>query len=165
MKIALATDHAGFEKLKEIEYYLESLGHECRNFGPVKFNPKDDYPDFIIPAAQTVAAGGYERGIIMGGSGEGEAIAANRVQGVRCALYYGPSVAKTAVDAEGHVNHDPLEIIRLSRQHNDSNMLSLAARFLSLDEMKQAVKLWLETPFGGEENHKRRISKLDKAKK
>lgn len=162
MKIALATDHAGFEQLKEIEYYLESLGHECRNFGPTKLNPNDDYPDFIIPGAKAVASGEYERGVIMGGSGEGEAIAANRILGVRCTVYYGPAVAKTAVDAEGHINHDPLEIVRLSRQHNDSNMISLAARFLNLEEMKQAVKLWLETPFGGEERNLQRIKKLDK---
>jgi len=87
MKIALATDHAGFDRLKEIEYYLESLGHRCQNFGPEKFKPGDDYPDFIFPAAKAVADKTCDKGIIMGGSGEGEAMAANRLRGVRCVVY------------------------------------------------------------------------------
>jgi len=162
MKIALATDHAGFEKLKELEYFLESQGHECQNFGPEKLNPKDDYPDFIIPAAKAVASGHFEKAIVLGGDGEGEAMAANKVKGIRCALYYGPAVPKSAVDAEGDVSHDPLEVVRLSRSHNDANILSLGARFLTIDEMKQVVKLWLDTPFSGEERHQRRIDKLNK---
>lgn len=160
MKIALATDHAGFEQLKELQVYLESLGHTCSNFGPDSYVKDDDYPDFIKPAAEAVAGGKCEKGVIIGGSGQGEAMAANRTNGVRCAVFYGPAVAKAAVDAEGHINHDPYEIIRLSRQHNDANVLSIAARFLTLNEIKFAVKLWLETPFSGEERHARRIEKL-----
>lgn len=160
MKIALASDHAGYEKLKEIEDYLEAQGHECQNFGPAKYDPQDDYPDFISPAARAVAEGNYERGIIMGGDGEGEAMAANRQKGIRCALYYGPAVAKEPIDASGEINRDPLEVIRLSRQHNNANMLSLAARFLSIEEMKHAIELWLETSFSGEDRHQRRIAKL-----
>ena|SRR5579859_4534377 len=162
MKIALATDHAGFEKLKELEYYLESLGHECHNFGPARYNPGDDYPDFVSVAARAVAKGEYQRGIVIGGDGEGETMTANRVKGVRCALYYGPAVPKSPVDVTGRTSHNPLEIVRLSRMHNDSNILSLAARFLTLQEMKEVVKLWLEVPFSDEERHKRRIAKLDK---
>ncbi len=162
MNIALATDHAGFEQLKELQARLESLGHGCKNFGPTKLDPADDYPDFITPAAKAVASGECERGIILGGSGQGEAMAANRIRGVRCAVFYGPAVPKGIVDAEGATSHDPYEIIRLSREHNDANMLSLAARFLSLNEMKQAVDLWLATPFSNEERHSRRIAKLDK---
>jgi ribose 5-phosphate isomerase B len=160
--IALSTDHAGLNQLKDLQDYLEDLGHDCRWFGPASLKPDDDYPDYIFPAAKAVASGECERGIIVGGSGQGEAMAANRVKGVRCAVFYGPAVAKSPVDIEGDVSHDPYEIIRLSRRHNDANMLSLAARFLSVNEMKQAAKLWLEADFSGDARHSRRIEKLDK---
>ena len=163
MTIALATDHAGFEQLKEIQSFLEAAGHNCKNFGPTSLAPGDDYPDFIFPAAKAVASGEYQMGVILGGSGQGEAMAANRVKGVRCAVFYGTAVARRPVDAEGDVSHNPFEIIKLERQHNDSNMLSLAARFVSIEDMKHAIKLWLETPFSNEERHQRRIAKLDKA--
>ena len=161
MKIALATDHAGFEQLKLLQTFLESLDHECWNFGPQEFNPGDDYPDFIRPAAEKVSNGECERGIILGGSGQGEAMAANRLHGVRCAVFYGPAVAVRAVDAEGHENRDPYEIIRLSREHNNANMLSLAARFTTVEEMKQVIAIWLDTEFSNEEHHRRRINKID----
>ncbi|MDB5161002.1 MAG: ribose-5-phosphate isomerase ribose 5-phosphate isomerase [Candidatus Saccharibacteria bacterium] len=162
MTIALSTDHAGLEQLREIQDYLEELGYECRNFGPTSLNPDDDYPDFIFPAARAVASGECQMGIIMGASGQGEAMAANRINGVRCAVFYGPAVPKGVVDISGRTSSDPYEIIRLSRQHNDANMLSIAARFVSLIDMKQVVKLWLETDYSHEDRHKRRIEKLDK---
>jgi ribose 5-phosphate isomerase B len=161
MKIAITTDHAGFEALKELRVYLESLGNECVDYGPKSFEIDDDYPDLIVPAAKAVAAGECERAIIMGGSGQGEAMAANRIKGVRCAVFYGPIVAKAPIDAEGHMSDDPYEIVKLSRQHNDSNVLSLSGRFLTLHEMKFAIKVWLETPFSGLERHERRNRKLD----
>lgn len=161
MKIALTTDHAGFEPLKEIRVFLESLGNTCVDFGPTSFDAQDDYPDFMFPAARAVADGDCERAIIMGGSGQGEAMAVNRIPGVRCAVFYGPAVAKTAIDAHGTKSDDPYEIVRLSRQHNDANALSLSGRFLSEDQMKTAIGVWLETPFSGEERHARRIAKLD----
>lgn len=161
MKIAVTTDHAGFQIIGEIKAFVALLGHEYIDYGPQSFDADDDYPDFMFPAARAVAAGECERGIIFGGSGQGEAIAANRIQGVRCALFYGPVVAKAAVDAEGNQSDDPYEIVRLSRQHNDANVLSLSGRFLTLDEMKQAIQIWLETPFSGAERHARRIKKLD----
>lgn len=161
MNIALATDHAGFEQLKELQVFLESLGHKCHNFGPTSLIPDDDYPDYIFPAAKAVASGGCERGIILGRSGQGEAMAANRIKGVRCALYYGPAVARKVVDAKGRLSHDPLEVVRLSRTHNDANMLSLGASFVGLEDMKRVIKFWLETPFSEEHRHQRRIEKLD----
>ncbi len=146
MKIAITTDHSGYESLKELATFLTSLGHECTDFGPQTFDPQDDYPDFMFPAARAVADGTHDVGIIMGGSGQGEAMAANRLKGVRCAVFYGPVAAKVAINAEGTMSDDPYEIIKLSRQHNNANVLSLSARFLTMDEMKQASKLWLETP-------------------
>lgn len=164
MKIALTTDHAGFEQLKQLQVFLEGEGHECRNYGPAVFEAADDYPDFIFPAAQAVGDGKYQYGIIMGGSGQGEAIAANRVKGVRCAVYYGPAAAHAPIDAEGATAQDEYEIVRLSRKHNDANVLSLGARFLSQADIEQVVRLWLETPFSEAERHLRRINKLDEGK-
>lgn len=161
MKIAVATDHAGFEQLKQLVTWLESEGHEVRDFGPSELDANDDYPDFILPAAKAVAREECEAGIIMGGSGQGEAMAANRVKGVRCTLFYGQAVARTAVDVEGHTSDDPYEILKLSRRHNHANMLSLSARFLSLDEMKDAIRTWLSTPYDEAERHSRRVRKLD----
>lgn len=160
MRIAITTDHVGYQALQELKLFLESLGHECVDFGPVAFDAGDDYPDFMFPAAEAVASGRCERGVIMGGSGQGEAIAANRFANVRCALFYGPVVAKIAIDAEGHQSDDPYEIVKLSRQHNNANMLSLSGRFLTKDEMKVALRTWLDTPYVPVERHERRIKKL-----
>src|ERR1051326_4396987 len=161
MTIALATDHTGFENLKQLQQYLESLGHTCQNFGPESFVADDDYPDFVRPAAEAVAKGDCQMGVIIGGSGQGEAIVANRVRGVRCAVFYGPEPPLGPVDAEGNNSSDPFEAVVLSRKHNDANMLSLAARFVSVENMKKAVKLWLDTPFSNQERHIRRIKKID----
>ncbi|HVX58540.1 MAG TPA: RpiB/LacA/LacB family sugar-phosphate isomerase [Candidatus Saccharimonadales bacterium] len=162
MRIALATDHAGFEQVKELRVFLEALGHMCEDFGPIKLDPSDDYPNFIFPAARAVASGQCDAGIILGRSGQGEAMAANRVKKVRCAVFYGTAVAKSSVDASGEFSHDPYEVLKKTRQHNHANMLSLAAVYLTLEDMKRAVKLWLETPYSNEERHLRRIAELDK---
>ncbi|MEK7618055.1 MAG: RpiB/LacA/LacB family sugar-phosphate isomerase [Patescibacteria group bacterium] len=143
--IFIASDHAGFELKNQLIDYLKSKGLEVEDCGATVFNQDDDYPDFIYPCAQKVAAGSSNRGIVIGYSGQGEALVANKVKGIRAAVYYGGN----------------LEIVKLSRQHNDSNVLSLGARFLSEDEAKQAVDLWLETKFEGD-RHKRRIEKITK---
>lgn len=161
MKIALSTDHAGYAQARELRDYIEELGYEVEYFGPGSMQQSDDYPRFVAPAAKAVASGKCAKGIILGGSGQGEAMSANRFRGVRCAVFYGPIVARRVVDIDGRTSHDAFEIIKLSRLHNDSNMLSLAARFVSLAEMKHAVKLWLETEFSGEPRHERRITELD----
>jgi ribose 5-phosphate isomerase B len=144
MKIALATDHAGFELKETLKVHLAEAGHEVVDCG-AGVDPNDDYPDFIRAAAEKVSGREVERGIILGGSGQGEAIAANRVPGVRAVVYYG----------------EPSDILRLSREHNDANMLSLGARFLATEEAKNAVTVWLNTPFSGDERHVRRINKLE----
>ena len=128
---------------------------------PTSFDMGDDYPDFIRPAAEAVADGTCDFGIIFGGSGQGEAMVANRVPGVRCAVFYGPEVAVGPVDASGREATDSFEILRLTRQHNDANMLSLGARFLAWPDIETGIKLWLTTPFSGEERHTRRIAKID----
>lgn len=161
MKIAVTTDHAGFEALGHLKTYIGALGHEVFDYGPTSYDADDDYPDFIYPAARAVASGECDMGIIMGGSGQGEAIVANKVKGVRCALFYGLALAKEPIDAEGTMSQDPYEIVKLSRQHNHSNVLSLSGRFLDIEEMKTAIKIWLETPVSDAERHKRRVDKID----
>lgn len=150
MKIYIGSDHAGFELKEKLIPYLNELGHEVEDRGAFELNPTDDYPDFVIPVASAVASDPERsRGIVLGGSGQGEAICANRFKGIRAFTYYTPS--------GGEIN-----IVEDSRSHNNSNIISLGARFLSEAEAKEAVKLWLETPFSGDERHVRRIEKLDK---
>lgn len=161
MRIALSTDHAGYERLKNLRQYLEDLGYECEYYGPANFDPLDDYPDFIEPAAQAVANGQCEMGIILGGSGQGEAMVANRIKGIRCAVYYGPIPPLSAIEPDGQANKDGLDIVGLSRQHNDANMLSIGARFVSDQSAQAAVKLWLDTSFSNDPKHLRRINKID----
>ena len=161
MNIALSTDHAGYEALKQLKQFLEAHGHTTTDFGPKSFDPDDDYPDFIFPAALAVARGECDCGIIFGGSGQGEAMAANRVKGVRCAVFYGPAVARDAVDADGTKSDDPYEILKLSRSHNHANMLSLAGRFLNDEQVAHAAEVWLGAPYSEELRHGRRVRKLD----
>lgn len=144
MKIHLATDHAGFVHKEALESHLINEGFEVIDHGAQELNPEDDYPDFIALAAKAVAQDKGSKGIIFGHSGEGEAMVANRVSGVRAAVYYGG-------------NDD---IIILSREHNDANILSIGAGFVSVEEMERIVKLWLNTSFSNEERHVRRINKF-----
>ncbi len=141
MKIALGSDHAGFRYKEKIKQLLQSLGHEVEDFGTHSEDPVD-YPKFIRPAAEAVARGECERGIVLGGSGNGEAMAANKVRGVRCALCWNEETA------------------RLSRQHNDANVLSLGERVLSEEDALQIVRVWLTTDFEGG-RHTARIAMLD----
>lgn len=164
MKIAVTTDHTGLAYgglYEELKQFVQTLGHEIADYGPKALDMGDDYPDYMFPAAHAVAAGECTYGIIMGGSGQGEAMAANRIKGVRCTVFYGLATAKEPIDAEGHMSDDPYEILKLSRQHNHANMLSLSARFLSKEEMLEAIKVWLATPYSDAERHARRVQKLD----
>ena len=146
MKIYIGTDHAGFELKEELKKFLEDLGCEVEDKGAYEFNKEDDYPDFILPVvkavAEDIARDLDSRGIVIGGSGQGEAIVANKVRKIRAAVVYDEYSA------------------RMSREHNDANIVSLGTRTLSADKAKKLVKLWLETPFSNEERHKRRIEKI-----
>jgi ribose 5-phosphate isomerase B len=144
MNVYIASDHAGFDLKAALIPYIGSLGHFVVDCGPDVLNPEDDYPKFIAPCAQKVAEDPGSMGIIMGGSGEGEAMVANRQKGVRAGVYYAGD----------------LTIVKLIREHNDANVLSLGARFILQDEAFQAVKLFLETPFSGDERHMRRIAQF-----
>lgn len=142
--IYLAADHAGFELKETMKEYLVVQGMQVEDLGAFELNPEDDYPDFIIPAAKKVAEDPEQnRGIVFGGSGQGEAIAANKVKGIRAAVYYGGN----------------LDMVKLSRKDNNSNILSLGARLLSKEEALEAVKVWLDTSFEGG-RHELRIQKI-----
>ena len=165
MTIFIGADHAGFELKEKIIDYLEELGYKMEDKGAFELDPKDDYPDFMAEVALAVADNPEEdRGIVIGGGGQGEAIVSNRFKGVRAAVFYGPRQAVEAVEIEGTKSKDPYEIVKLARTHNNANILSIAARFVTEDEAKEAVNLFLETKFPGEERHIRRIKKIDKLK-
>jgi ribose 5-phosphate isomerase B len=141
LRVSIGSDHAGFEYKEKIKALLTSLGHEVRDFGTFSTEPVD-YPLFIRPTAQAVANGECDRGIVLGGSGNGEAIVANKVRGIRCALCWS------------------LETARLAREHNDSNVLSLGQRMIPEDLALEIVKIWLTTPFEGG-RHIRRIAEIE----
>jgi ribose 5-phosphate isomerase B len=141
LKIAIGSDHAGFEYKEKIRAVLTALGHEVLDFGTFSAAPVD-YPLFIRPTAEAVARGECERGIVLGGSGNGEAIVANKVRGIRCALCWN------------------VETARLAREHNDSNVLSLGQRMIPEELALEIVKVWLVTPFGGG-RHIRRIAEIE----
>ena len=144
MIIHLATDHAGLDLKNSIKKYLIENSFDVQDHGAHEYDALDDYPDFIFPCAQAVARDTESRGIILGGSGQGEAMAANRVKGVRAAVFY----------------NGPDDIIKLSRQHNNANILSLGARFMNKTEIYRIIEIWLNEPFEGG-RHVRRIEKLD----
>lgn len=159
-KVYIATDHTGFI-LKEslVAYLRDALLYDVEDLGAHELNPADDYPDYVVPCAQKAVAQ-KALGIIIGGSGQGEAMAANRIPGARAAVFYGKAQAQGAINAEGAPSLDGFDIVRLAREHNDANLLSLGARFITEEDAKEAVRIFLETPFSGNERHIRRIGKF-----
>jgi len=159
--IYLASDHAGFELKEKVKNYLKSAGYDVTDCGANKLDPNDDYPDFISKAAESVSKDPKSsKAIIIGGSGQAEAIVANKFPGVRCALFYAAVAPFQAADITGRKSNDPFEMIRLTREHNDANVLSIGARFVPEDDALKAVKAWLEQPFTEETRHVRRINKI-----
>lgn len=144
MKVYLAADHAGLELKEKMKTYLAKKGYEVEDCGAFEFEKDDDYPDFVAAAAEKVAKDGGSLGIVLGKSGAGEAIVANKIKGIRAALGFNR------------------ENVLLARTHNDANVLSLGSAFVNEDEAKELSELFLETPFSGEERHKRRIEKIKK---
>ena len=142
MKIALGSDHAGYSYKEKIRAFLTAEGHEVLDFGTSSEEPAD-YPLFIRPAAEAVARGECDRGVVLGGSGNGEAIVANRLRGIRCAVCWNEQSAE------------------LARRHNDANMISLGQRMMPLEAALEIVRIWLKTPFEGG-RHLRRIQLIDR---
>lgn len=157
--VFVAADHAGYRLKTALMEHLALLGHDVRDCGATALNPDDDYPDFMTPLAEQVAATPGSFGIMCGGSGQGEAMCANRVQGVRAAVFYGPISAKEALDKEGGFSEDGYDAVRLSRRHNNANVLSLGARFISVIEASEAINTFLNTEYTADPRHVRRLSK------
>ncbi|MAZ30019.1 ribose-5-phosphate isomerase [bacterium] len=148
MHVILGTDHAGFTHKEAVGEALRAAGHEVIDCGAMSLDPTDDYPDFIAPAMERLKTAGPDaRAVIFGGSGQGEAMLANRYRHVRAVVYYG----------------GPKDILTLSREHNDANVLSLGARFMSEAEAVAAVEQWLPVAFSGDERHVRRLQKFNHA--
>jgi ribose 5-phosphate isomerase B len=163
MKVYLGTDHAGFELKEKVKQFLQSQGFEVKDCGAHSFDKDDDYPDFIGEAAKQVSSDPQNsKAIVFGGSGQGEAIVANKFKNVRCALFYGPVTPSQATDVKGQISDDSFEMLKLTREHNDSNVLSLGVRFLTEEDALKAVKLFLDSPFTRDERHVRRIEKIKK---
>jgi len=141
MKIAIGSDHAGFDYKERIRQFLTEAGHEVKDFGTYSAD-SCDYPVYVRPVAQAVADGQYERGIVLGGSGNGEAIVANKVRGIRCGLCW------------------DLRSARLNRLHNDGNVLALGQRMMAIEEAMEIVELWLTTPFEGG-RHQKRVDQIE----
>ena len=160
-KIFIASDHAGFALKQILVPHLISLGHDVADLGPDTLNPEDDYPELILPCATSVAdSEGVALGIVIGSSGQGEAMVANRVPTIRAAVFYGEGKGIQTTDAEGTSAQDGYDIVRLARMHNDANVLSLGARFITEEQAKKAIELFLSTPFSTKERHQRRITEF-----
>ncbi|GAA4125570.1 ribose-5-phosphate isomerase [Knoellia locipacati] len=139
MRVHIGGDHAAYDLQQDLIAFLEAEGHEVTNHGPFELDPVDDYPVFVLRAAEGVAADDDSLGIVLGGSGNGEQMAANKVAGVRAALCYND------------------ELARLAREHNDARVISIGGRMNSVAEARSMVRTFLDTPFSGEERHQRRI--------
>ncbi len=155
MKVYIASDHAGFELKKALVPFLASQGHVIEDCGAAEYVEGDDYPDIIPHCAKKVAVDEGSVGIVIGASGQGEAMAANRIPGVRAAVYYGePRSPQTDLSGE------TLGILESVREHNHANVLSLGSRFITEDEAKKAALRFLATAYSPEERHVRRVGKL-----
>ena len=156
MKIYIGTDHAGYVLKEALVKSLKEQGYDVTDMGAFEYNEEDDYPDFVIPVARAVSKDSDgSKGIILGGTGEGEAICANKFPHVRAIVDYG--ISTPVVDNESNI------VVR-SREHNNANILSLGARYFTEESMLEAVNLWLNTPYSGEERHIRRLAKIDAIK-
>jgi ribose 5-phosphate isomerase B len=144
MKIAIGSDHAGFEMKESVKKFLKEKGYDFDDLGAADYDPKDDYPIYGEKVAKAVASGKYDRGIVVCGTGIGISISANKVSGVRAAACYDTDMAK------------------ISREHNDANVLALGGRIKTEQPPSEIVEVWLETPFSEAERHKRRIEQIKK---
>jgi ribose 5-phosphate isomerase B len=156
MKIYIGTDHAGYVLKEQLVTSLRSQGYEVVDEGAYEYDENDDYPDFVVPVARAVSKDpDNSRGIILGGTGQGEAITANRFPHVRAIVYYGKATP---------VVEDESGILARSRAHNNANVLSLGARYFTAESMMEVVNFWLNAPYSGDERHIRRLGKIDAIK-
>ena len=159
-KLFIAADHAGFALKNALVEHIRTLGYDLEDLGAHTLDPEDDYPDYVTPLAKRVADELDARGIIIGGSGQGEAMCANRIPGVRAAVFYGEMKVTSALDIEGGHSEDGFDLVRLARRHNNATVLSIGARFVSGEEAEEAVHIFLDTPFSDSPRHTRRLAKF-----
>jgi ribose 5-phosphate isomerase B len=160
MKVYFAADHAGFNLKNALLEHVRTLGYDVEDVGAYELNSADDYPDHALALANKIVENEGSRGILACGTGEGEAMAANRVRGVRATVFYGPRRATEALNVEGEHSKDGFDIVRLARKHNNANVLAIGARFVSPTDADEAVRIFLETPFSGDPRHVRRLAKF-----
>ena len=160
MKVYFAADHAGFALKNALIEHVRTRGYDVEDLGAFSLDPDDDYPDYVTPLAKRVASEADSCGIFASGSGQGEAMCANRIPGVRAAVFYGEMKVTTALEIEGGHSEDGYDAVRLPRRHNDANVLSIGARFVSGEEADEAVRIFLDTPFSGSPRHARLLSKF-----
>ena len=161
MKIYLAGDHAGFRLKSALLEHLPMLGHDIEDLGPLTLEPEDDYPDYVTPLAERIVQEPGCFGIVLAGSGQGEAMCANRVKGARAIVFYGTIPAHGALDAEGGHGTDGYDIVRLARKHNNANILCIGARFVSPGDADESVRIFLATAFDtSTDRHARRLMKF-----
>jgi ribose 5-phosphate isomerase B len=160
MKVYLACDHAGFTLKSALLEQLPILGHQVEDLGAFELDPNDDYPDYVSVLSEKVLGDEGSFGIVCAGSGQGEAMCANRVSGIRAAVFYGPMPAHETLDREGGFSQDGYDAVRLSRRHNNANILSIGARFVSPAQADEAVRSFLGTEFSADERHIRRLGKF-----
>lgn len=159
-KVYFAADHAGFALKNALLEHVRTMGYEVEDFGAFDSHPDDDYPSYVSLLAKRIALEPHARGIAIGGSGQGEAMCANRTPGVRAAVFYGPMRVSAALEIEGGRSEDGYDTIRLPRRHNDANILSIGARFVSGAEATEAVRIFLATPFSDSPRHARRLAQF-----
>ena len=157
--VYFGADHAGFGLKARLMAYVHALGYGVEDFGASELDADDDYPDFVTPVAKRVASEAGAFGIVIGGSGQGEAMCANRVAGTRAAVFYGPHPTREERELEGGASIDEYEPVRLAREHNDANVLSIGSRFVVPEDAERAVQIFLETSFSEGPRHVRRIGK------
>lgn len=159
-KLYFAADHAGYALKHALVEQVRTLGYSVEDMGAFSLDPEDDYPDFITPCAERVAAEPGSFGIVIGGSGQGEAMCANRHKDIRAAVFYGPMSVTEVLDVEGGRSEDGYDLVRLARRHNNANVLSIGARFVSGEEASEALRIFLTTPFSDTPRHARRLAKF-----
>ncbi|OGF64915.1 hypothetical protein A2Z53_03025 [Candidatus Giovannonibacteria bacterium RIFCSPHIGHO2_02_42_15] len=161
MKIYIGADHAGYRLKEKLKEFLKEKNYTIEDKGAFELNPDDDYPDFVRPVTKAVASDPEaSRGVVIGGSGQGEAVVANRQKGVRAVVFYGPHSPITNADINGRKSDDLFEIVKLARMHNNANILSIGARFVTEEEAGKAVEIFLATEFEGA-RHAARLEKID----
>lgn len=159
-RIYIGADHAGFGFKNAIMAHLQNAGYTVEDMGAHELLAGDDYPDYVRPLAERVAAEPGTFGIFFAGSGQGEAMCANRVKGARAAVFYGPMRVTETLELEGGRSEDGYDMIRLCRKHNDANILSIGARFVTAAQADDAIRIFLATPFSQGERHMRRLAKF-----